>query len=418
MSEHIHARELAAGEVIFREGDPGDDAYILERGRIEISIGDDGARRVIAELGPGEIFGEMALIANAPRSATAATLEPCTLLVLRRNRLLKPIETADPIMRLTIQMMVERLNDATRWKAGQPSMSQGSEAQRRAFAEVREIALRRIRTERELRRAIEKDELTLHYQPVFSVADGRIAGYEALMRWNHPEQGFVAPGDFIPLAEESGMVVEMGRWALERGLEEHAAIAAVLSTVDRGSPPPFISVNVSAAQLADLSEIDRFAGIIQAAGADPGQIKLEITESLMAADPDHAAEALGRLKDLGVSLAIDDFGTGYSSLSYLHRFPMDTLKIDRSFVSRMNHDMSSRLLVRTIVDLAADLGLDTVAEGVESPDEYDELAALGCGYGQGFLMARPMPSGELRAMLARWGADWRRWAEVAGQEPA
>ncbi|ANK82488.1 MAG: hypothetical protein TEF_18105 [Rhizobiales bacterium NRL2] len=400
---------MAANQVIFREGEAGDDAYILESGRIEISMGEGDAQRVIAVLEPGEIFGEMALIANAPRSATATTIEPCTLLVLRRNRLMKPIETADPIMRLTIQMMVERLNDASRWKAGQPLISQGSEAQRRAFAEVRELALRRVRTERELRRAIEKDELTLHYQPIVGIADGSLAGYEALMRWHHPEQGFVPPARFIPLAEESGMVVQMGRWALERGLQEHAAIVAVYRTVHPGQPPPFISINVSAAQLHDLSEIDRFAGIIEATGVEPDQIKLEITESLMADDPEHAAEALGRLKDLGVTLAIDDFGTGYSSLSYLHRFPLDTLKIDRSFVSRMDHDMASRLLVRAIVDLAADLGLQTVAEGVETEAEYAELAELGCDFGQGYLMARPCPASDLRGMLAQAGPDWRGW---------
>ena len=414
LSEHIHARETAAGQVIFREGDRGDDAYILESGRVEISIGDGDARRPIAVLEPGEIFGEMALIANAPRSATATALEPCTLLVLRRNRLMKPIETADPIMRLTIQMMVERLNDASRWKAGQPLMSQSSETQRRAFEEVREIALRRVRTERELRRAIERDELVLHYQPIVAIEDGAIAGYEALMRWNHPENGFMPPGQFIPLAEESGMVVEMGRWTLERALQEHAAIAAVHAMVYPDRATPFVSLNVSAAQLTELSEIERFAGIIEASGVDPAEIKLEITESLMAEDPDHAAEALSRLKDLGVRLAIDDFGTGYSSLNYLHRFPFDTLKIDRSFVSRMDHDLASRLLVRAIVDLSADLGLETVAEGIESRDEFEELAALGCIYGQGYLLAKPMPAGDLRGMIAAREANWR----PAGQAEA
>ncbi|WP_417512888.1 EAL domain-containing protein [Minwuia sp.] len=397
MTDYIHAQELTAGETVFREGDVGDDAYIVEHGLIEICIGTGDDQRSIATLGPGEIFGEMALIANAPRSATARALRSTTLLVLRRNRLMKPIENADPLTRLMLQMMSERLTEASRRAGGRRVTDRATEAGQIALQKVRDLALKRIGVERELRRAIEAGQFSLHYQPIIDLDTGVLAGCESLMRWTHPENGFISPGDFIPLAEDTGMIVEMGRWALSQSLSDHAALLAALPT---GAPPAFISVNVSAAQLIDLEETERLAGIIAASNVPPCLIKLELTESLLVENPDHAALALTRLKRTGVKLAIDDFGTGYSSLSYLHRFPFDTLKIDRAFVSRMHQESSARQLVRTIVEMARGLGMTTVAEGIEQQAEYDLLAASGCAYGQGFLMARPMAAGDLLAWVA------------------
>lgn len=406
MPEQIYARTVPAQAVVFREGEAGDDAYIVERGAIEISLEIKGTRKVLAALGPGEIFGEMALIADAPRSATATALEESELLVLRRDRLLKPIEAADPIMRLMIQMIVDRLRDAPRWMAGDTTAIPAvSEVRRKTFEEVRDLALKRIQIERELRQAVDVPELSLHYQPIVALGDGVIAGYEALMRWTHPEKGFVSPGQFIPLAEETGMIVEMGRWALQVGLRDHLTLLGAFRRAFPDAPAPFVSVNVSGRQLFELDEIDQLADIVTLSGIEPAQIKLEITESLMVHDPEHAAVALGRLKEIGISLAIDDFGTGYSSLSYLHRFPLDTLKIDRSFVVNMGKDANSLQLVRSIAAMARDLGLDIVAEGIESREEYDQLAEMGCTYGQGYFMARPGAISDIEALIDS-GTTW------------
>ncbi|WP_416899934.1 MAG: EAL domain-containing protein [Minwuia sp.] len=398
MSDYIHARELKPGEVVFYEGDVGDDAYIIEEGLIEISVRAGDGEKVIAALGPGEIIGEMALIANAPRSATARALKGTTLLVLRRNRLMKPIEKADPLTRLMLQMMTERLNEASRGMAGHNEGPGQTEAGRKALEEVRDIALRRVSTERQLRRATEAGEFSLHYQPIVGLADGRLAGYEALMRWYHTENGFVSPGEFIPLAEDTGMIVEMGRWALEQGLADHHDFAGALPA---GAPQPFVSINVSAAQLFDPKETGALAAIISGSGVAPEQIKLELTESLLVEGPDHAAAALSRLKDTGVKLAIDDFGTGFSSLSYLHRFPFDTLKIDRAFVCRMAGDAGSRQLVQSIVDMAGGLGMDTVAEGIEDIGEIEMLRGFGSTYGQGFLIAKPMTAADMSRRIGQ-----------------
>ena len=392
MPEQIYARNLKAGEVLFSEGEEGDDAYIVEQGAIEISLDLPAGKKVLATLGKGEIIGEMSLIADAPRSATAIAVEASELLVLKRDRLLKPIEAADPIMRLMIQMIVDRLRDAPRWmKEGDSSIPSVSEARQKAFDEVRDLALRRIQIEGEMRQAIDVPELELHYQPIIDLKSGILAGYEALMRWTHPERGFVSPGEFIPLAEETGMIIEMGRWALETGLRDHRQMLAALGKSFPDEKPPFVSVNVSGRQLFELAEIDILRRSIEDSGVEPSQIQLEITESLMVPDADHAAVALKQLKETGVLLAIDDFGTGYSSLSYLHRFPFDTLKIDRAFVVNMAKDEASRKLVHAIASMAIDLELDIVAEGIEEQHEFDTLAGFGCHYGQGFFMARPSP---------------------------
>lgn len=392
MPEQIYSRSLKAGETLFLEGDEGDDAYIIETGTIEISIDMPDGKKTIATLGNGEIIGEMSLIADAPRSATAIAATDSELLVLKRDRLLKPIESADPIMRLMIQMIVDRLRDAPRWmRENKNSIPTIGNARHEAFGEVRELALRRIQFEGELRQAIDISELELHYQPIINLKTGVLSGYEALMRWTHPERGFVSLGEFIPLAEETGMIVEMGRWALEQGLHDHRKMLQAFTKSFPDEKPPFVSVNVSGRQLFELSEVDEMRKIIEGSGVEPGQIKLEVTESLMVHDADHAAIALGKLKELGILLAIDDFGTGYSSLSYLHRFPFDTLKIDRAFVVNMSKDEASRKLVRAIARMAIDLELDIVAEGIEERHEYDALSACGCHYGQGYFMARPSP---------------------------
>lgn len=394
MSDYIHARELSDGQLLFCEGDAGDDAYIVEEGAVDISVGNGPTHKIIATLGPGEILGEMALIANAPRSATATAVGRCTLLVLRRHRLMKPIERADPLTRLLLQMMAERLNGASRWMAGSTDQQPASDAHRAALEAVRDLALKRVSTERQLRRGIEAGEFLLHYQPIISLSDGRFVGSEALMRWHQQENGFISPGEFIPLAEDTGMIIEMGDWALRQALTDHAAFLKAWKTPTAGSPP-FISVNVSAAQLIDIGETRRLANTLADSAVDPTAVKLELTESLLMQDPDQAAKALATLKETGARLAIDDFGTGYSSLSYLHRFPFDTLKIDRAFVCRMRADNGARQLVQSIIDMAQGLGMDTVAEGIEELDELNMLNEMGCEMAQGFLMARPMAANVL-----------------------
>jgi diguanylate cyclase (GGDEF)-like protein len=250
-------------------------------------------------------------------------------------------------------------------------------------------ARRRFGIETELRRSIEAGGLTLAYQPLIDLCSGAIAGFEALARWNHPQRGPISPSEFIPVAEESGLIVPLGQWALETAL---ATLARWDS--ENGEPLPFaVSVNLSALQLARDDLVGFVAAALARHGLPGARLTLELTESAIVQDPRRATTVLGGLKALDVSVAMDDFGTGYTSLAYLQRLPIDVLKIDRSFVSGMLGDGDSVAIVRAILSLARALGMATTAEGIDAPELAEALAEMGCTHGQGFHFARPLDAG-------------------------
>jgi diguanylate cyclase (GGDEF)-like protein/PAS domain S-box-containing protein len=249
-------------------------------------------------------------------------------------------------------------------------------------------AVAHLRTDNDLRRAIERGELRIHYQPVISIADGDLAGFEALIRWEHPERGLVSPKDFVPLAEETGLIVPLGVWALE----EAAAQAARWHAASPRGRRLSMSVNLSPRQLAEAALPNDVARVLHETGLQPGTLWLEITESTLMRDVDLALGALSALQSLGVHLAVDDFGSGYSSLAYLEQLPVESLKIDRSFVTRMPDRNDATTIVRAIVSLAEALGLSTTAEGVESVRELRLLRTMGCLLAQGYLFGAPEPA--------------------------
>jgi len=247
-------------------------------------------------------------------------------------------------------------------------------------------AVARLQLENDLRRAVEHNEFEVFYQPIVALGDGKIAGFEALVRWRHPERGLVSPVEFIPLAEETRLITEIGEWVLRESCRQMSEWRDLLPPSHR---PLIISVNLSSKQLTQPDLIERIKQILRETGLPPHLLKLEITESAVMDNAESAASMLAQLRDLGIRLSIDDFGTGYSSLSYLHRFPVDTLKIDRSFVSRMGQGDENSEIVRTIVTLASNLGMTVIAEGVETEAQHEQLSALGCEYAQGYLYAKP-----------------------------
>jgi diguanylate cyclase (GGDEF)-like protein len=240
--------------------------------------------------------------------------------------------------------------------------------------------------ETELRRAIEQDELHLAYQPIVDLGANRVVGFEALSRWNHPLRGPIDPAEFIPVAEEAGLIVPLGRWALDRAL----ATLAVWDKRAGGKVPLNMSVNVSAIQLARDDVPGVIAGTLAAHGITGDRLTIELTESAIVLDPERTTRALQALKALNVRVAMDDFGTGYSSLSYLRKLPIDILKIDRSFVSGMLADRDKVAIVRAVLSLADALGKQTTAEGIETIELSQTLAALGCTHGQGYFYAQPL----------------------------
>ena len=239
----------------------------------------------------------------------------------------------------------------------------------------------------DLRHALERREFVLYYQPEIELATRRIVGFEALIRWKHPDRGLVPPMDFIPLAEESGLILPIGDW----GLAEVCNQIRQWCLIDPVHQSLRVCVNLSARQFARVGLADHVEALLRQSGVSSRQLGLEMTESSLIPDVGTALEVLGSLRRLGVSLLMDDFGTGYSSLSYLHSFPIDVLKIDRSFVGRMTDGEQPLQIVRTIIELARVLGMDVVAEGIETREQYRLLRDLGCRFGQGFLFARPLP---------------------------
>jgi EAL domain-containing protein (putative c-di-GMP-specific phosphodiesterase class I) len=395
----VYAKRFRAGEEIFRLGDEARNAYIIENGRVQVSDIIDGKKSVVAEIGVGEIFGEMSMIDDEPRSATVAAIVDTDVVVIQRARFQQPLMAADPLMKMLLRVLLARFRELQRQRAGIVTASTESDPSLKA---ILDFALSRINDERELRRGLEAGEFELHYQPIVSLSDGRIAGFEALTRWRKPDGNYMPPMLFIPLAEETGMIAELGRWVLETAIAEQFRLAARFSERFPGEPPPFMSVNVSGLQLSELAEIDLLASIIADSGVDPALIKLEMTETLLVEDPDTAAEALHKIKELGVSIAIDDFGTGYSSLSYLHQFPLDTLKIDRMFVQNMDKSENGRRIVNSIVQLALALEMNIVAEGIEEEQQWQTLQALGCQFGQGYHLGGPGPADAVMDLLESW----------------
>jgi diguanylate cyclase (GGDEF)-like protein len=252
----------------------------------------------------------------------------------------------------------------------------------------------RLALESDLRRAIERNEMKVYFQPIVRLEDRTIAGFEALLRWDHPREGRIAPQVFIPVAEETGLILDLGAFVLERTARELSAWQAALDV----DPPIFASVNISSRQLL---RHDLLHDVKTALGRNrvlPQTLKLELTESLVMENPEYAAQMLTRIRALGAGLSLDDFGTGYSSLSYLERFPFDTLKIDQSFVRQLAKGKQP-VILRSIMQLAADLGMDVVAEGVESESDAIELFQIGAQYAQGFAFGEPMTMAEARKLV-------------------
>jgi diguanylate cyclase (GGDEF)-like protein len=252
--------------------------------------------------------------------------------------------------------------------------------------EMHEAAVERMQLEADLQRAIKRDEFVVHYQPTVELASGKVTGMEALVRWRHPTKGLLPPADFIPLAEETGLILHIGRWVLHEACRQ-----AVEWSDDRPHRVPLsMSVNLSARQLQLNTVIDDVAAALDDTGLAPERLTLELTETVLMQDTGEVVPRLMRLKELGVQLAIDDFGTGYSSLSYLHKFPIDILKIDKSFTGNLRRGTGEGVLTHAIIRLARTLRLRTVAEGIERPEQVGKLQAMGCQFGQGYYFAEPM----------------------------
>ena len=291
-------------------------------------------------------------------------------------------QSEDVVRDADIAMYTAKANGKNRYEIFDPTM--------------RERIVERLELETELRQAFEQRKLIIHYQPIVSLKTGQINGFEALVRWNHPTRGILAPAEFIPMAEETGMIISIDRWVLREACRQMRLWQEQFPLI----PPLTVSVNLSGNQVAQPDLVEQIELILRETGLEARYLKLEITESTIMENNALTSEMFRRLRNLGVEVQIDDFGTGYSSLGYLHQFPVSALKIDRSFVSRMDPTSNNMEIAQTVVILAHDLGMETVAEGVETEQQLDQLKALSCEYGQGFLVSKPLSPEDVNILLA------------------
>jgi EAL domain-containing protein (putative c-di-GMP-specific phosphodiesterase class I)/CRP-like cAMP-binding protein len=395
--------------VVFKEGDPASGAYLIEHGSVEVSVTRNGEKVVLGQRGAGEVFGEMSIIDDRPRTATITTLEPCLLVRITPDQIHNRIGQADPILRMYLGVVLERFRETLK---GLQSIDPESLATPSAIsAEDRAIdpivysaALSEIKLEQALSEALRESHFELHFQPIIELPGKKLVGFESLIRWSHKERGLLLPARFLPTAEASGLIVPIGLWVLRRSCEFLKRVHAMFP-VGKGGERLFVSINLSARSFNDPRLLESIGSVIGETGISPHDVKLEITETTLFAEPSMVLDTMRRLKDMGFSIAIDDFGTGYSSLSYLHKYPFDTLKIDRSFVQNVHNNPKNDDVLASIAALANHLDLAVVAEGIETKEQEQQAFALNCGLAQGYFYARPAPEADILRLLNRLRLD-------------
>jgi EAL domain-containing protein (putative c-di-GMP-specific phosphodiesterase class I) len=372
--------ELAVGEALFREGDAATTAFLLERGTLRVTAKRGGVPMLLGDMRAGALIGEMAVLDDAPRTATAIALEPCVLTAIDREQFGERLATADPVLRGLLLSQLARYRSVLATFTGDHELPARVLSTQYYSGDARD----KIRLESHLREAIDTHSLEMHLQPIVRIADGAVAGYEALVRWTHAEHGVVSPAEFIALAEETSLIVPIGDYVLRE------VCALLRRLVARGgNQVPFVGLNVSGRQIDDPSFVERVVSQARAQAVEPSLIKVEITESLML-DYVKVEAFIARCHHAGIRVALDDFGTGYSSLSHLHRLNFDTLKLDQAFVRQLD-DPRCLAIVRAIVAMTNSLGCDMVAEGVETSTQLACLGELGCQYAQGYVIGKPLP---------------------------
>jgi len=384
MFDKLDREIFTKGQTVFENGDMGDCAYLVEEGEVEVVVPDQGKECCIGLIGKGEIFGEVSLIDQQPRTATVRATEKTVLVKFTRHLMDSLLNDGDPILSDFMRIILERfrINGGNMPTATVDTVGSSIHAHHRSS--VKGAITQKISLMHGISRALMHDEFQLHYQPICNLSDGQIAGFEALIRWNHPIDGQMAPVDFLWIAEQTGQIREIGLWTLERACKDWPALKRLTSYEE-----PFISVHLSAVQLNNEMLAEDVVSILSRNEMAPSELKLELTETVIVSHPDIAKKIFKRLIEVGSSLALDNYGTDLSGLKQLQKYPIATMKIDREFVSHILQSPQNLEIVRSSIALAHSLDMDVVAEGVESAEVKDELHKLGCSLGQGWYFGRP-----------------------------
>lgn len=392
MNNFQDKKTIKAGDIILNQGDEGDNAYIIESGSVEILIEkENNLVQRIGTRGAGAIVGEMALVDNRPRTATIKATQDCVLLEITRSDFERRLDNSDPVVQMITKVILARYRDMiTRAHIFGESQNIPTPEELEKGLVEKTNAVENIKISNELRQTLYDNGLHLNFQPIVNVNDFSIKGFEALVRWKHPTKGFIPPDLFIPIAEENGLIVELSQWIVTQACEALKEIKDVTNSQNF-----FMSVNFSAADFTNPDFKSFINHSLKQSGLQPQNLHLEITERLLMSNPGVARDTLNACRQDGMIVSIDDFGTGYSSLSYLHYFPIDILKIDRSFINDMTQDKGAHELVKSIIALGHNLNMKIIAEGIETPEQATMLKDLNCDNFQGYFYARPMPLGDL-----------------------
>jgi len=411
VSRGLHTQSLRRGTMTLLHVDI--DRFKLVNDSMGHSVGDAllvaVAERLNERVRPGDLVGRLGgdefviVIAGLPDEAAALDFGERTRLMFKQPFVVRGVDiTVTASVGIAFQfaeqcVAEELIRDAD--TAVNQAKARGGDDVVIFDTSMRELVAERLHLERELRTALEKGELTLHFQPKLRLADRKVVGLEALLRWEHPELGMVRPDKFITIAEDTGMIVEIGAWVIDQACAELARLRSTF----RGANHLCVSVNVSARQLRSETLMDTIAQSLLRHRVPPDVLCLELTESILMENLEVVSSQLDAIRDCGTRISIDDFGTGYSSLAYLSKLSVDELKIDRSFVKDLGEDASAASLIQAVVFIASSLGITTVAEGVETTQQAEKIAELGCTEVQGFLFAKPLPSDELDTKLVELG---------------
>jgi len=396
MFEDLERITYRPGDLIFQEGSDGDCAYFIDSGSVEISIFRENRHFSVCRFSEGDLFGEMALIDKDVRTATAKAIEETCLISINRNLIETKLTKSDPLIRHLLRLILKRFRNTHYKLAWNDLLTPEGKTKDldNDLSDTQENLIQQIRTASDIKEGFERDEFQLYYQPIIEIKDGRLAGFEALIRWKHPEYGLIPPIQFLSVMEDTGLILPVGIWIVERACHDLNELSKKYHKEFGSSAPLFISINLSANQLANEEHMAQLANIFYNKEIDPACIKLEVTETVMIDELEQAKQILFTFQGQGFHVSLDDFGTGYSSLSHLQNFPVDDIKIDQSFISRMLSDHRSMQIVKASIDLAKALDLEIVAEGVESKEDVEQLINMGCSYCQGYYYAKPLPLSE------------------------
>jgi EAL domain-containing protein (putative c-di-GMP-specific phosphodiesterase class I) len=382
-------------ELVFQWGDLGDSAYVIEEGCVEVLTGVGPELRRIAILTEGAMFGEVALLDRQPRTASVRALVPTRLIRIDRSHVEELMLRSDSVIQYLMQLLLARFR-STHDAAGLQKRPGGANTTDSVEAvDLHKAAVRTLSLAQDLSDAIDRQQLELFYQPLIAFDQLAVVGYEALIRWHHPTLGLISPIEFVPLAEKTGLIHRIGQWVLHRAVADWAELRPYC--VSHAGHPPFISINLSAPELAGGDIVGAVQNCLRQHQMAPQELRIELTETVIIQNMDAVAASLHALRALGIGIALDDFGTGYAGLDYLQSLPFTCLKIDKTFVQQVGQSDRSRHIIKAALELARSIGLSTIAEGIETADIGAQLSAMGCSHAQGYHYGKPMPKQQMGA---------------------